>query len=42
MSKIEKGGSISSVFMEKSKICPIFVSEMAVVGEETGNLPSTT
>lgn len=40
MSKVEKGGSISSVFMEKSKICPIFVSEMAVVGEETGNLPS--
>jgi len=40
MNKVEKGGSISSVFMENIKICPIFVAEMAVVGEETGNLPA--
>lgn len=40
ITKVEKGGTISSVFMENAKICPIFVSEMAVVGEETGNLPA--
>lgn len=37
---VEKGGAISSVFMENTKLCPIFVGEMTVVGEETGRLPS--
>ncbi len=36
---VEKGGTMSSVFMENTKLCPIFVAEMTVVGEETGKLP---
>lgn len=39
MGVVEKGGTISSVFMENTKLCPIFVAEMMVVGEETGKLP---
>jgi type IV pilus assembly protein PilC len=39
-SKVEKGGAISSVFLENTKLCPAFVGEMMVVGEETGRLPS--
>ena len=39
METVEKGGAISSVFMENTKLCPVFVAEMAVVGEETGRLP---
>ncbi len=37
---VEKGENISSVFMAKSKLCPVFVGEMMSVGEETGKLPS--
>jgi type IV pilus assembly protein PilC len=37
---VEKGGAISKVFMENENLCPIFVAEMAVVGEETGKLPN--
>ncbi len=40
ISTVEKGGMISSVFMENTNLCPIFVAEMSVVGEETGRLPS--
>jgi type IV pilus assembly protein PilC len=36
---VEKGGAISGVFMDNTKLCPIFVAEMMVVGEETGKLP---
>ena len=39
MSTVEKGGAISSVFIENEKLCPIFLAEMTVVGEETGKLP---
>jgi type IV pilus assembly protein PilC len=39
-SKVEKGGTISSVFLENTKLCPPFVGEMMVVGEETGRLPA--
>jgi type IV pilus assembly protein PilC len=38
--KVEKGEPISGVFLENTKLCPIFVGEMMVVGEETGRLPS--
>jgi len=37
---VEKGGAISAVFMDNTKLCPVFVAEMVVVGEETGRLPS--
>jgi len=37
--RVEKGETMSSVFMENTKLCPIFVAEMMVVGEETGRLP---
>ena len=40
ISTVEKGGTISSVFMENTKLCPVFVAEMIVVGEETGKLPA--
>ncbi len=40
ISTVEKGGTISSVFMKNTNLCPLFVAEMAVVGEETGRLPS--
>ena len=26
--------------MKNTKLCPVFIAEMAVVGEETGRLPS--
>jgi type IV pilus assembly protein PilC len=39
MSKVEKGETMSSVFMENTKLCPMFIAEMMVVGEETGRLP---
>lgn len=39
ISTVEKGGAISSVFIENEKLCPVFVGEMMVVGEETGRLP---
>jgi len=35
---IVKGGSISETFEKNSKFYPLFVSEMAKVGEETGKL----
>ncbi len=38
--KIEKGETISSVFLGNSKLSPIFVGEMMNVGEETGRLPA--
>lgn len=38
--KVEKGETISSVFLSRTNICPIFVGEMMSVGEETGRLPS--
>lgn len=40
ISTVEKGGAISTVFMENTKLCPIFVGEMTIVGEETGRLPT--
>ena len=40
ISTVEKGGTISSVFMQNTKLAPIFVAEMMVVGEETGRLPA--
>ncbi|MFH1455084.1 MAG: type II secretion system F family protein [bacterium] len=39
INKVEKGETISSVFMENTKLSPMFVAEMMVVGEETGRLP---
>ena len=38
--KVEKGEPISSVFLKKTDLCPIFVGEMMSVGEETGRLPA--
>lgn len=38
--KVEKGEPISSVFLQQTKYCPIFVGEMMSVGEETGRLPA--
>lgn len=37
---VEKGGSISSVFIKNDHLYPIFVGEMMNVGEETGNMAS--
>ncbi|MFA6445931.1 MAG: type II secretion system F family protein [Candidatus Paceibacterota bacterium] len=37
---IEKGVTISSIFMQYGNLYPIFVSEMMAVGEETGALSS--
>jgi type IV pilus assembly protein PilC len=37
--KVEKGETISSVFLNKTSLCPVFVGEMMSVGEETGKLP---
>lgn len=37
---IQKGGTISSVFSEARHLYPVFVGEMAGVGEETGELSS--
>ncbi len=38
--KVEKGETISSVFLNNTKLCPVFVGEMMNVGEETGKLSS--
>jgi type IV pilus assembly protein PilC len=38
--KVEKGETISSVFLSNTNVCPLFVGEMMSVGEETGQLPS--
>jgi len=38
--KIEKGETMSSVFLNNTDLCPVFVGEMMNVGEETGKLPS--
>jgi type IV pilus assembly protein PilC len=38
--KVEKGEPISSVFLQQTKYCPVFVGEMMSVGEETGRLPA--
>jgi type IV pilus assembly protein PilC len=38
--KVEKGETISSVFLANIKLSPVFVGEMMSVGEETGKLPS--
>ena len=35
---VEKGGSISDVFVKNDHLYPIFVGEMINVGEETGNM----
>ena len=40
ISTVEKGGALSSVFMSNTQLCPVFVAEMTVVGEETGRLPA--
>lgn len=37
--KIQKGVTLSSIFNEREDLFPIFVGEMAMVGEETGKLP---
>lgn len=37
---VEKGDSISSVFIKNDHLYPIFVGEMISVGEETGNMAS--
>jgi type IV pilus assembly protein PilC len=37
--KVEKGETISSVFLNHTDLCPVFVGEMMNVGEETGRLP---
>jgi len=38
--KVEKGETISSVFLANGRVCPDFVGEMMSVGEETGRLPA--
>lgn len=38
--KIEKGETMSGVFLNNTNLCPVFVGEMMSVGEETGKLPS--
>jgi len=38
--KVEKGETISSIFLANTKLSPVFVGEMMNVGEETGKLPS--
>jgi len=37
--KVEKGETISSVFLARTNIFPVFIGEMMGVGEETGRLP---
>lgn len=36
---IQKGILLSAIFEKQGKLFPVFVSELAEVGEETGNLP---
>ena len=38
--KVEKGETISSLFLAHTDLCPVFVGEMMNVGEETGRLPA--
>ncbi len=38
--KVEKGETVSSVFLSNEKLTPPFIGEMIAVGEETGRLPS--
>jgi len=38
--RVEKGENISAVFLENTKLYPVFVGEMINVGEETGKLPA--
>ncbi len=35
---VEKGDPISDIFLEKSKLYPLFVGEMVSIGEETGKI----
>ncbi len=37
--RVEKGENISAVFLENTKLYPIFLGEMINVGEETGKMP---
>lgn len=37
--QVQKGVTLSAIFNEHDKLFPIFVGEMAMVGEETGKLP---
>ncbi|MEX0918354.1 MAG: type II secretion system F family protein [Candidatus Paceibacterota bacterium] len=39
LEKVQKGIGLSSVFSNRSHLFPVLVAEMALVGEETGNLP---
>ena len=39
-SSIEKGNTVSSIFVGQEKWYPVFVGEMIAVGEETGRLPA--
>jgi len=39
VAEIQKGVLLSAVFEHQVKLFPVFVSELAMVGEETGNLP---
>jgi type IV pilus assembly protein PilC len=36
--RVEKGGALSEVFVENTKLYPILVGEMILVGEETGSI----
>lgn len=36
---VERGESVSEVFIKNDRLYPIFVGEMISVGEETGNMP---
>lgn len=39
VAEIQKGILLSAIFEKQGKLFPVFVSELAEVGEETGNLP---
>jgi len=36
--RVEKGEPLSGIFIERSDLYPLFVGEMILVGEETGNI----
>lgn len=38
--RVEKGTALSEVFVEHNKLYPVFVGEMIMVGEETGQISS--